>query len=454
MKQIANFFIITLISVNTVFSADSLVSILPLAKNAAPHPIVQTYQLQDEKDEADRVRYSVLIGSRDFPQLEKEAAAIIQKYDNAEISGDEFITTLFTLVPINSGLGNIRDLIAWTEQYPKSYAAWYVLGRQYLDIAQDARGGKWASETSEQQFAEMDKYARLSEEALLESVKLYDKALPSYRALLATDHYIQKERVETITNIDSRVCNILDLVSAKWHRKYCTIVKRIIPEHLKKDDGYLRTAAEIDPNSTIIYIVYFSFNTPRWGGNFDNLAKLIEEAKNKGMNQANLAALNASLLEDVGTYLVDIALDHSQASEVYEQSFNAAPELKHVKRLYLAAAQAKKANDIDRAIALYTKIIELNPKEYHAFFKRGDIYKTKNMMKECFSDQIASAMLGFKYAQNNIGYFYLTGDGGFPKDLYQARAWLQLSANQGYDHARKKLKIVEEKIKNLESTSD
>jgi TPR repeat protein len=70
----------------------------------------------------------------------------------------------------------------------------------------------------------------------------------------------------------------------------------------------------------------------------------------------------------------------------------------------------------------------------------------KNDAAHYFADQIAAAKLGDMYAQNNIGYFYLTGEKGFLLDLLQAKGWLTLAANQGFQHSKDKLALVEAKL--------
>jgi TPR repeat protein len=54
----------------------------------------------------------------------------------------------------------------------------------------------------------------------------------------------------------------------------------------------------------------------------------------------------------------------------------------------------------------------------------------------------AAAQLGSKEAQNNVGFYYMTGMAG-KKDLKLAKKYLTLSANQGFEHAKRKLEVLE-----------
>jgi TPR repeat protein len=323
----------------------------------------------------------------------------------------------------------IPDLIAWTQAKPDSYAAWYVLGRQYVDIAKSARGGKRASETSEEQFADADKYARLGRDALLKSLTLNSKPLPSYKGLILADNYVSKNKPEE-------------------QEKY------ILRLHPQLD--YLKASIQVDPNSTYTYEAYFTYNSPRWGGAYEPLEELVSQTKQGGaMSAKSLATIKAALLIQRGNDAVGLENNPARAEELYIQAFDTSPEPENVVWLYWAAVEAKKAHNIDEAFKLYDRIIATRAGEYEAYFLRGVMYREeKNDMAHHFADQIVSAKLGYKYAQNNIGYFYMTGDSGFPVNLVQAKTWLTLAANQGYQHAKDKLPLVEARLAQQDSSKN
>jgi TPR repeat protein len=409
------------------FAETRLAFVPPLASEAKAAPDKFPEQVKADKENAERSRYSVMIGSHDFDGLEKEANTIIARYRDKKISGDEFIAQLFTMVPLISGKLQIPDLMAWTQAKPASYTAWYVLGRQYVDVAKSARGGKWASETSEEQFADADKYARLGRDALLKSLALDPKPLLSYKGLIMADNFISKNRAEE-------------------QEKY------ILRPHPQLD--YLKAAILLDPDSTFTYEAYFTYNSPRWGGTYEPLEALVSQARQSGMvNAKSLAAIEAALLVQRGNDAVGLEKNPARAAELFTKAFDISPEPENVVWLYWAAVEAKKAHNIDEAFKLYDRIIATRAGEYEAYFLRGVMYREeKNDVAHHFADQIASAKLGYMYAQNNIGFFYMTGDSGFPVNLDQAKAWLTLAANQGYQHAKDKLPLVEAKLAQQDSS--
>jgi TPR repeat protein len=95
---------------------------------------------------------------------------------------------------------------------------------------------------------------------------------------------------------------------------------------------------------------------------------------------------------------------------------------------------------------LWQKIVAARPTEYTAIFEIGFVYQSRGDLKGYMEQMIKAGNLGMLEAQNNIGYYYMVGQRGLPRDLYEARNWLTLSANQGFEHAREKVKLVNEMI--------
>ncbi|GHT85628.1 hypothetical protein AGMMS49960_15720 [Betaproteobacteria bacterium] len=71
------------------------------------------------------------------------------------------------------------------------------------------------------------------------------------------------------------------------------------------------------------------------------------------------------------------------------------------------------------------------------------IYDVKQNYELALKDYIVAAELGNKYAQNNAGYYYMVGR-ACTKDLKRAKAYFTQSAAQGFEHARDKLKLLED----------
>lgn len=420
----------------------------PLAADALTSPAKTLSKLRYEQEEADRVRYSVMIGSRDFHGLDQAAGEIIDRYSSQAINADEFILQMYLLVPTKSGKGHVDDLIEWTRSSPESYAAWYTLGRQYMDIALRARGSQWARDTSQEQFEQMYHYAKLAEETLLTSLTLHPQPMPSYRALIELDKYVYKTPNPRYLVDGSFLCSRVLAYSYYAYSFFCVTKNENYIEQPKQDYEYLQAALQADADSFLVYKLYFDSNTPRWRGSFEHLQEVLEQAKLSGLSEKNLAALTAELYEHQADEVVRLNVNNAAAASLYQRAFETDSRPENLYLLDSAAYYAKQGLDYELAITLYSQMISGFPNQHKALFERGVVYlEQKNDVAQYLRDQTESALLGNQYAQNNIGYFYLTGRYGFPVNLEQAKAWLELSADQGYDHARDKLAIVEAKQK-------
>lgn len=133
-----------------------------------------------------------------------------------------------------------------------------------------------------------------------------------------------------------------------------------------------------------------------------------------------------------------------RGANLYMKAFDHDPRPDNFIWLYRAGASARKANNADLAVSIYNRILEVRKDDARALFERGLVFREiKRDNARYFADQAASAKLGYVYAQNNIGYFYMSGDDGFPVDLQEAKAWLTMAANQGFQHSKEKLAYVE-----------
>ncbi|MDR2365803.1 MAG: hypothetical protein LBD68_08135 [Zoogloeaceae bacterium] len=375
--------------------ATALAVFMPALALAAPEAITA------EKSE---MRYVVMLGSHDFAGLAAAEKTIMADYREGRIDTDELTSQLIGLVrPLSASY--IPDAEAWVKAQPKSYAARLGLGRLYLHAALEARGKKFASQTSEEQFDKMRELAQKSLKNLRDSLAFFEKPYPSYVNLIEVD-------------------TLLSQGQARY---------------------YLDQAVKTDPAANTAYRRYFGYSTPRWGGSYDEMESLLAEARQGQMPPQKLAELEALVLGLKADDERDLRRNPVGAAALYLQAYERLPEKKFVTRLYLAASEFKKAKETDRAIEVYTRIIKAYPDESKAYFERGYLYDQTQDYERALKDFIASAKLGSSSAQNNVGYYYMTGRGGV-KDLKLAKHYLAQSAAQGFEHAREKLKVLEEMV--------
>jgi len=351
-----------------------------------------------------RVKYEILLATQKYDELDKAARELCEQYLAGKISGDELVEQMHLMTPpeIKAAL---PDIVKWREARPNSYVARWLLGSSYLELAVKARGGKWAGETSVAQFAEMHRYAELARETLESSIPLIAKPYPSYRTLVATAAFLDgPDRAE----------------------------------------NYLQAATRTAPDNTGAYLGYFKYHTPRWGGSYTELEKLVDEARRAGkMSRRNLLILETDLLVWRGIDEGSLKKNPAGAADYYLAAYDRMPGRDNLRYLYWAAHSAKEAKQFDRAIDIYTKIIGEAKDEARAWFQRGFLYhEEKQDYPKAFKDYLVAAGMGDMYAQNNVGYYYMTGKAG-TRDLKLAREYLNKSAAQGFEHAKEKLKLLD-----------
>ncbi|MDB5806343.1 MAG: hypothetical protein JWN73_3665 [Betaproteobacteria bacterium] len=422
------------------------VSPLPLAKNAKTKPDEMPDGRRERELLAVYVQANALIGAHDYDGLEKLAQGWLDQYRAKKISGDQYLERMSKLAPRNAGTGMLNDLLAWTQARPGSYIAWYTLGAQYVDIAWDQRGTAYANKTTAEQFEAMYKYSALGQAALQRSLKLSPDPLPSYAALMNVAPIAGKPRSGDGTGF---VAGAIKEMFAKPQRfcpgKYAA--DGIYPSTWEEQLYYLCLALHSDPNVTKPFEFFVFYNSPRWGGNYARVEKMLGEIE--ADKRTSTTAFNEmwALLLQMKASDAHIANDPHRAAELFVQGFHLAPLPEHISWLYTAAGDERdKLKSGARSREIYAEILKQRPNDGNAMQNIGFIYDEAGDLQHYMEYMIPAANLGMKEAQNNLGYYYMVGQRGLPRDLQQAKEWLTLAANQGYEHAREKIAVVEAMI--------
>jgi TPR repeat protein len=319
------------------------------------------------------------------------------------------------------------------------------LGVQYYTIAIEQRGDKFASETTREQWAEMAKYADLAHAAFVRSLSLTPDPLPTYSQLIKLAAFVKRPA--------AGAAPVMERVSMEMKRKksFCPaagFAGADFKTAWAEEIYYLCLARKADPDAIYPFRNLVSYNIPRWGVGYATLQQLYDELAadhrtaplQLGMMKAYVLAAEASDVADSGT-------NAHLAAQLYEQAFDAAPIGENMEHLYSAMYQEwKQAKNFDQAIRLANRALAVRKGEWQAYYDGGLIYQEMGDLRKYMEYQIAAANLGVAEAQNNVGYSYMVGQRGLPRDLHEAKAWLTLSANQGFEHAREKLAVVDAMI--------
>lgn len=405
----------------------------PLAKNAKPKPDEFPEKRLERELKAFNVRATVMIGARDYDGLEKMAADWLEQYRAKKIGGDEYIDRLNALSASQGGKNMVADTEAWVAARPNSYAARYALGRLYYDVAWQERGGRYATQTTEAQFDGMFKYAAQSRATLLQSVPMTPYPLASYNTLV---------RVATITKRSGSTASTLPDQGRFCPGKYAA--DGLFPSRWDEQLYYLCLAVRADPEAVRPFGAMVFFNSPRWSGRYDRLERLLAEFQgDKRISPKGLGRMKAELLSTQADDAFEGG-NPAAAAALYVEAFHAAPEPDHVEWMYKAAQyERNNTKNLDRSRALYSEIVNFRPGEADAIANVAWIDEERGDLRNYLPAMTAAANLGLKEAQNNLGYYYMVGQRGLPRDLLQAKEWLTLAANQGYEHAREKIGVVD-----------
>jgi len=250
---------------------DFKVSPLPLAKNARIKPERTAFDLLDAGHRKDRTRYSVWIGMHDWVALEQEYRKLEDAYRAKAIDSDEYVRTLEWFAPDNGKI-QLTDLEQWVKERPKSYVAWFTLGLQYMNTAWDERGHKFASQTSPEQFAAMEKYGKLAHDALEKSTTLAPRPVASYFEIIGAAVLIKRTE-------NSATLLVPGFMRARRnpHCPFAAPPGGGFATSYDEQLHYVCLAYAADPAMSAAVSRFLYFQTPRWGGSFEDSGRLLSQ---------------------------------------------------------------------------------------------------------------------------------------------------------------------------------
>ena len=220
-----------------------------------------------------------LLDSRNYQELDRVLTRYQQEFEQdprAEHRVFNAFEAFATLDPAHESL-----LIGWTKAYPGSYASHLALGVYYYDQAWEARGGRWATETSQDQFKRMEQYFIGALRSVTQAQKLNPKLQPAYY-------------------------NILGIMGGAG-----------IPGQEK----VLATALEACPTCLDVRIMYIRNLAPRWGGSHEAMDRFAREAQAQvGANPALKTLLGYSTHDRA--WLLRIDKRYGEAAQGFTQALS------------------------------------------------------------------------------------------------------------------------------------
>jgi TPR repeat protein len=344
----------------------------------------------------------------DFARLENESGHFLNEYANGKISGDEFYKSLTNMLPSGELSGSWQaHLELWLNKYPQSYVANYLLGVFYENKAWQLRGHKFRSETTKKQFADFEEFSTRAEDQFIKSTHYFSKPYPTY-------------------------CRLILIANALGNGK---------------EAEYFRLAEKNDPAGYLAHADFLKGLAPKWGGSIAQVQAFVDSSSKSAMNAEDKKRIEALGFEIKGDD-AEIREDYKSAIEFLRKAYFTAPAPDRLPRLVRAAGIAKKMGNPDQAIELYSEVLSIDDSNTRARNMRGYLLETeKREVNKAVLDYLASSEAGDSWAQNRIGYWYMTGY-GVPKNFELAETYLNKAAAQGNNSAKLSLKELEMLKKN------
>lgn len=320
-----------------------------------------------------------------YVDLERDYAVYLGAYLEGKMS-EEDISLKFEA--FSKALGLDTNFDAWVNAYPSSYSARLARGLYRVFAAWERRGDKFSNETTDEQFKGFAEALKQATVDLDDSIKLYSKPIWSYTALI-------------------RVSRGLGLGPDSSRRR-------------------LDEALKIDPRAFLPRLEYQTTLTPKWHGSVRLMEKFLTECKKSLMSTNNKERIEAKHHFYLGEK-AQLDKDYKKASNQYFEAY------RHDNDPYMLFQSGQAALDgslYDLSFQRFDGLVRLHPKYPYGYNKRGWIYEDhfKNDEK-AFNDYLVAAELGNSFAQNRVGWWYMTGK-FVAKDYFRAEVYLKRAADQ------------------------
>lgn len=340
-----------------------------------------------------------------YVDLERIYAVLVESYVGGKISEEE-ISFKFEIFSKASGLESKFD--AWVSAYPKSYSARLARGLYRISAAWERRGSQYAYETTDNQFKGFTEGLNQAKADLEASIKLVSRPIWSYTALI-------------------KVSKGLGLGPGS---------NRLL----------LDKALKIDPKAYLPRLEYQNTLTPKWSGSVRLMEEFLNECKNSLLSTKNKERIESRHHFYLGEK-AQLEKNYKQGSDLFFKAY----QLDNDPHLLFQSGQSALDGSLyDLAFQRFDVLVKMHPKYPYGYNQRGWIYESHFKDDEkSFNDYMTAAELGNSYAQNRVGWWYMTGK-YVERDYYRAEIYLRRAADQKNETAIANLTILDK----LRKTSD
>ena len=396
--------------------------------------------------------YRGLVLEEAFAQLEGELGDLQERYEFGDVAETTVETAFRSFATSDPQLR--EPLERWVAREPNAWIAHAVRGMYLTQVGFDARGTKWASKTSETQFAQMRAAFDEAVPALERATELRPRFLSGYGALIQ----IAKTRGGD--------------ESGKF---------------------WMDRAIESDPLAYHPRAQYMYALTPRWGGSYEEMRLVAREARKHAEHNPLLYGLGGDEYADRAQRSWSDK-DHAAAAELYSRALAFGPraswyrkrarllaylerhedavrdlsealsfEPRSAEALRRRARSYRELENYPAALADLEQLIALHPNDFRAFEERAMVHEHAGRLDQAIADLRSATELDPELASawNRLGWIYFTHSSDYDasKAAYRqyaelrpnnAQAWLNLASALERAHdpemwnaARRYLQVVD-----------
>lgn len=213
--------------------------------------------------------YAALLKKAQFAQLDKEMSMVQQDYEAGKID-DLALQSHFHFFENEGDPALEEKYNQWVKAYPGSYAARQARAMYLYLVGFQARGYRYARETSDEEMAGLRLYMKRAFEDVNAAISMTEKPLLSYSTLIQI---------------------------AKVHGGPLEVRKK-----------FLEKANQMDPKNYIVRHSYIRSVQTRWGGSLAEMINLMEKVK-KSKIAENLHLVFEDLILEEKQWLAGIVLE-------------------------------------------------------------------------------------------------------------------------------------------------
>ncbi len=264
-------------------------------------------------------------------------------------------------------LAGIDRCSDWLQAMPDSYPAHWLCAAVWQSGARSARGGKYASEVSEGQFALMKERLERSNALLQRALDLTPKPIEALTMLAANHH------------LDSRG---------------------------QEAEAYLQRAEAIMPQHPGIHGVRMNYALPEWGGSDKAVRAALMRAREAGVGESDLLDLEDRYIARPSKLSTPGA-----ARAYWENAIRTHPTRERMTALLQDLVRLENWHD---ALPVASRLIETYPDDDNAYALRGRINKQLGQIEAARADYRMAAAMGHALALQEMIMAHIRGGLGLP----------------------------------------